>query len=89
MAYLRKNTEAVQAFLKQCVEMNVDVRRAALPVSDITYYGHFFGFPRMRQIRKVKDVLAEAFEPQLGNWIVLTANRDILCLTTEEANNYK
>lgn len=88
MAYTRQNIQAVKDFLQQCVEMKADVRRAALRSSDITYYGHFLNFPRMRQIRKVKDILAEAFEPELGNWIVLTANRQILCLTTEEANQY-
>jgi hypothetical protein len=89
MAYTRQNTQAVKDFLQQCVEMKVDVRKAALQNCDITYYGHFMNFPRMRQIRKVKDILAQAFEPELGNWIVLTKNREILCLTSEEANQYK
>ena len=89
MAYTRQNIQAVKDFLQQCVDMQADVRWAALQNSDITYYTHFLHFPRMRQIRKVKNILAEAFEPQLGNWIVLTTNRDIVCLTTEELNNYR
>ena len=89
MAYTKENIRAVKDFLQLCVTMKVDVRKAALKSSDITYYGHFLNFPRMRQIRKVKDILAEAFEPQLGNWILLTADRQILCLTTEEAKRYK
>ena len=86
--YLKKNKEAVKDFLLQCASVKADVRRAALPACDITYYGHFLDFPRMRQIRKVKNTLAEAFEPELGNWIVLTANREVLSLTPEELKNY-
>ena len=89
MAYTRENIRAVKEFIFQCVEMNADVRRAAIQNCDITYYGYYLNFPRMRQIRKVKDILAEAYEPELGNWIVLTKNREILCLTPEEANQYK
>jgi hypothetical protein len=89
MAYLRKHTNAVRNFVRQCAESNLDVQLAAMSSADIMYTAHAFNMPRMRQIRKVKNVLAQAFEPQLGNWVVLTTNLNILNMTSDELTEFK
>ena len=86
---LRKQNLAVREFISQCAQTNADVRLAAMNPRDLAYASAIYKMPRLRQIRKVKNVLAEAFEPELGNWIVLTTDLSILNMTPDELTSYK
>lgn len=86
---LGKQNRAIREFISQCSQINADVRLAAVNTRELAYYSFLFNMPRLRQIRKVKNVLAEALEPELGNWIILTPDLSILNMTPDELTSYK
>ena len=69
---------AIKNFLSDCPALGLRPTWAALGTREIRALD-------LRQIRKVKNILAIAEEPVLGNLVVLTARGQILNLTHAEA----
>lgn len=73
------NTQATLDFISHyCKDCNIEPTWAALSVADLK------PFHTVRQIRKVKNLLAVAYEPILGNYIVLRQDQSIVLLSREE-----
>lgn len=70
--------QAVRDFLADCKALGLRPEWAALGTAEI-YQLH-----TVRQIRRVRNVLAVAVEPILDNRVVLTTDRRVLNLTPQE-----
>jgi hypothetical protein len=78
---MNQNT-AIKNFLSDCPALGLQPTWAALSTREIRALD-------LRQIRKVKNILAIAEEPVLGNLVVLTARGQILNLTHAEALTFE
>jgi len=78
---MNQNT-AIKNFLSDCPALGLQPTWAALSTREIRALD-------LRQIRKVKNILAIAEEPVLGNLVVLTARGQILNLTHAEAGAFE
>ena len=75
----QRQRRAVQAFAEDCPGLGIQLEWACLPTPEIWAL-------RVRQIRKARGLLAWAYEPALGNYVVLTSDLRRLNVTGEEAD---